>query len=104
MTSYRYYFILLLALFLTATSCHKDDPLPDDPPIEEEQYQTVPFSITIGINPMEGTADGVELKQSFDEGDVVEISNPQVLYEPLEISTNGYAGKTQLDFSGELKR
>lgn len=103
MTSYRYHFILLLALFFTAASCHNDDPVPDDPPIEKEQYYTVPFSITIGITPMNGSADGVELKQFFDEGDVVEISNPQVLYEPLEISTNGNAGKAQFEFSGELK-
>lgn len=102
MSSYRKILILLLALFFAAISCKKDNPTPETP-IEEEKYETLPFSITIGITPMNGSAEGVELKQTFSDGDVVEISNSQVLYEPLNISVNGYEGKSQLVYSGELK-
>ena len=102
MSSYRKILILLLALFFAAISCQKDNPTPETP-IEEEKYETLPFSITIGITPMNGSAEGVELKQIFSDGDVVEISNQQVLYEPLIISVNGYEGKSQLVYSGELK-
>lgn len=106
MTSYSKLLILLLVLFFAATSCKKDDTAPDNnKPIEEaeDKYKTVPFSITIGITPMKGSVDGVELKQTFEDGDEVEISNSQVLYEPLILSAKGKAGKTSAQFSGELK-
>ena len=99
----RNIFYLFLALLFVAISCNKDDTTPETPPIEEEKYETIPFSISIGITPMSSSVEGLELKQTFSDGDVVEISNSQVLYEPLIISTNGYEGKSQLVYSGELK-
>ncbi|MBO7142107.1 MAG: hypothetical protein J6V76_03245 [Bacteroidales bacterium] len=96
----------MLALFFAAMSCKKDDTKPNNnEPIEEEEekYETVPFSIIIGITPMKGSVDGVDLKQAFDDGDEIEISNSQVLYEPLILSAKGCAGKTSAQFSGEMK-
>lgn len=105
MTSYRKIFILLLSLFFAAASCKKDDSATDnnEPVLEEDEYETVPFSITISLTPMQGSVDGAELKQAFADGDEVEISNSQVLYEPLILSAKGCAGKTSALFSGEMK-
>ena len=93
MTSIRNILYLLLVLVITATSCNKDNTTPDTP-VDNVDYQTIPFSITIGITPMNGSVNGVDLKQSFASGDVVEISNPQILYEPLIIKTTSFIGKT----------
>ena len=102
MTSYRNILLLLLVLVFTATSCKKDGPTPESP-VEEEKYETVPLTITIGITPMSGDVDGTVLKQSFANGDVIEITNHDLLYEPLIISTNGNEGKTSATFNVEMK-
>ena len=102
MTSIRNILYLLLVLVITATSCNKDNTTPDTP-VDNVDYQTIPFSITIGITPMNGSVNGVDLKQSFASGDVVEISNPQILYEPLIIKTTSFIGKTKFIYSGEVK-
>ena len=104
--------ILFVAAMMIATSCKKDDdnndntpePTPDPTPVEEEkEFTTVPLSITVSIEPIGGSLSGVETKKAFADGDVIEISNPDVLYEPLTISANGNAGKASADFTAELK-
>ena len=97
--------ISILAIMLVATSCKKDDdPKPDNPPIEEEKdYQTAAYTFTIDITPMQGSVEGVEFKTAFAAGDQIEITNPQVLYEPLTISADGNAGKSTATFTGEMK-
>ena len=105
--------VLFLAAMMIATSCNKDDddnngttpePTPDPTPVEEEKaFTTVPLSITISIEPVGGSISGVETKKAFDDSDVIEISNPDVLYEPLTISANGNAGKASATFTAELK-
>ena len=109
----RKQFTLLMTLFVAAmmiaTSCKKDDdntpePTPDPTPVEEEkEFTTVPLSITVSIEPIGGSLSGVETKKAFADGDVIEISNPDVLYEPLTISANGNAGKASANFTAELK-
>ncbi|MBQ5576803.1 MAG: hypothetical protein IIT37_12210, partial [Bacteroidales bacterium] len=94
--------VLFLSAMMIATSCSKDDddnnantpePTPDPTPVEEEKaFTTVPLSITVSIEPIAGSLIGVETKKAFDDSDVIEISNPDVLYEPLTISANGNAG------------
>ena len=105
--------VLFLSAMMIATSCKKDDddnnantpePTPDPTPVEEEKaFTTVPLSITISIEPIVGSISGVETKKAFADGDVIEISNPDVLYEPLTISANGNAGKASANFTAELK-
>ena len=105
--------VLFLAAMMIATSCSKDDddnnantpePTPDPTPVEEEKaFTTVPLSITVSIEPIGGSLSGVETKKAFADGDVIEISNPDVLYEPLTISTDGGAGKASANFTAELK-
>ena len=104
MKTFTKLFSLLLAVSIFATSCNKEDETKPDNPIEEEKdYNAVPFSATITLSPMQGGFSGVELKQAFVSGDVVEITNPDVLYEPLSISADEFAGKSTASFSGELK-
>lgn len=104
MKTFTKLFTLLLAVSIFATSCNKEDETKPDNPIEEEKdYNAVPFSATITLSPMQGGFSGVELKQTFVSGDVVEITNPDVLYEPLSISADEFAGKSTASFSGELK-
>ncbi len=105
--------VLFLSAMMIATSCNKDDddnnantpePTPDPTPVEEEKaFTTVPLSITVNIEPIGGSLSGVETKKAFDDSDVIEISNPDVLYEPLTISANGNAGKASANFTAELK-
>ena len=105
--------VLFLAAMMIATSCNKDDddnnantpePTPDPTPVEEEKaFTTVPLSITISIEPIVGSISGVETKKAFADGDVIVISNPDVLYEPLTISADGGAGKASANFTAELK-
>ena len=105
--------VLFLAAMMIATSCNKDDddnnantpePTPDPTPVEEEKaFTTVPLSITVSIEPIAGSLSGVETKKAFADGDVIEISNPDVLYEPLTISADGNAGKASANFTAELK-
>ena len=111
----RYTLLMLLfvmAAVMLATSCNKDDdnddnnpnPTPDPTPVVvEDDFHTVPLTITVGIAPLTGSIDGVETKQAFASGDVIEISNPDVLYEPLTISADGGVGKASANFTAELK-
>ncbi|MBR6178228.1 MAG: hypothetical protein IKQ70_10165 [Bacteroidales bacterium] len=97
--------IYFLAVMLVSSSCKQnDDPKPDEPTIEDEKdYQTSAYSFTIGITPMQGSIEGVKLKNAFAAGDVIEISNPDVLYEPFTISAGSSAGKSSATFTGEMK-
>ncbi|MBP5504149.1 MAG: hypothetical protein J6Y24_15325 [Bacteroidales bacterium] len=102
MKTYINTFICFLALSLIATSCHKDDN--EDPtPIEEKDFQTVPYSFTATLTPMSDNPEGIELKKAFANGDVIEVTNAQILYEPLVLSCTEFNGKTAATFSGELK-
>ena len=109
MKRYSFLMILFLAAMMIATSCKKDDdnnpePAPEPTPAEEEKdFRAVPLSITVSIAPMNGSIDGIEPKQTFAKGDVIEITNPDVLYEPLTISADGSAGKSSAEFTAELK-
>ena len=110
----RYTLLMLLfvmAAVMLATSCNKDDdnnnepePIPEPTPLEDDKdFHAVPLSITVGIAPLTGSIDGVETKKAFANGDVIVISNPDVLYEPLTISADGSAGKESAAFTAELK-
>lgn len=102
MKTYINTLICFLALSLIATSCHKDDN--EDPtPIEEKDFQTVPYSFTATLTPMSDNPEGIELKKAFANGDVIEVTNAQILYEPLVLSCTEFNGKTSATFSGELK-
>ena len=108
MKHYTNLLCLMLAAMVLATSCKKDDkndePKPEPTPQEEEKdYATVPINISVGITPMSGNIEGVDLKNAFATGDVIEITNSQVLYEPLSISTEGFEGKSAVTFKGEMK-
>lgn len=95
----------ILAVMMIATSCkNDDDPKPDDQPIDDgKEFQTVPYSFTINLSPMECDLQGVKLKTTFANGDDIEITNSQILYEPLVLKTDKFVGKTKATFSGELK-
>ena len=95
----------ILAIMMIATSCkNDDDPKPDDQPIDDgKEFQTVPYSFTINLSPMECDLQGVKLKTTFANGDDIEITNSQILYEPLVLKTDKFVGKTKATFSGELK-
>lgn len=102
MKTYINTLICFLALSLIATSCHKDDN--EDPThIEEKDFQTVPYSFTATLTPMSDNPEGIELKKAFANGDVIEVTNAQILYEPLVLSCTEFNGKTSATFSGELK-
>ena len=89
---------------LFAVSCRQTDeylPLPQQE--EDVYYQTVPYSITVGITPMTDKIDGVKQKTTFYEGDIIQITNPQLLTEPAILTSEGCAGMEKATFSGELK-
>ena len=89
---------------MMVASCTKDDSTSQSAPIDGDvEYASVPLSITVGIAPMDGSIVGAEGKQTFSAGDVIVISNPDVLYEPLAISTDGCEGKQSANFATELK-
>ena len=103
--------LFVMAAVMLATSCSKDDdnnnepePTPDPTPVVvEDNFHTVPLNITVGIAPLTGSIDGVETKKAFVSGDIIVISNPDVLYEPLTISADGSAGKETANLTAELK-
>jgi len=104
MTSYRNILVLVSSLIMMAASCTKDDSTSPSAPIDGDvEYVSVPLSITVGIAPMDGSIVGAEGKQTFSAGDVIVISNPDVLYEPLTISTDGCEGRASAQFATELK-
>ncbi|MBP5683050.1 MAG: hypothetical protein J6X05_07415 [Bacteroidales bacterium] len=97
-------FIILLTVMLFAASCREtDEYLPLSPQEDAVYYQTVPYSITVGITPMTDKINGVELKTTFYEGDVIEITNPKILARPAILTSNDCIGKDKATFSGELK-
>ncbi len=103
--------LFVMAAVMFATSCSKDDdnnnepePTPDPTPlVVDDDFHTVPLNITVGIAPLTGSIDGVETKKAFASGDIIVISNPDVLYEPLTISADGSAGKETANLTAELK-
>ena len=105
MKNYLKLLIPFLAITLVATSCKKDEETkPDNPPIEEEtDYLSADYTFNVSLTPMQGNAEGVEFKTTFAAGDQIEITNPQVLYEPLTISANDNAGKSSATFTGKIK-
>ena len=97
-------FIILLTVMLFAASCREtDEYLPLSTQEDAVYYQTVPYSITVGITPMTDKINGVELKTTFYDGDVIEITNPKILAEPAILTSNDCIGKDKATFSGELK-
>ncbi|MBR2104305.1 MAG: hypothetical protein IJ894_12470 [Bacteroidales bacterium] len=105
MTSYRKILVVVMSsLIMMATSCQKDDSTSPSAPIDGDmEYVSVPFSITVGIAQLDGSIGGGEVKQTFTAGDVIIISNPDVLYEPLAISTDGSEGRASVSVDTELK-
>ena len=92
------------SLIMMATSCQKDDSTSPSAPIDGDmEYVSVPFSITVGIAQLDGSIGGGEVKQTFTAGDVIIISNPDVLYESLTISTDGSEGRASVSVDTELK-
>ena len=97
-------FIILLTVMLFAASCREtDEYLPLSTQEDAIYFQTVPYSITVGITPMTDKINGVELKTTFYDGDVIEITNPKILAEPAILTSNDCIGKDKATFSGELK-
>ena len=45
----------------------------------------------------------VELKTTFKEGDIIEITNSKILAEPAILTSNGCEGKDKATFTGTLK-
>ncbi len=89
---------------LLAASCREKDEYLPRPTLEDAVYcQTVPYSISVGITPMKDKIDGVKLKNTFYEGDIIEITNPLLLAEPAILTSDNCAGKDKATFSGELK-
>lgn len=104
MTSSRNILVLVSSLILVAASCTKDDSTSPSAPIDGDlEYVSVPLSITVGIAPLEGSIVGMGGKQTFSAGDVIVISNPDVLYESLALSTEGCEGMASAQFATELK-
>lgn len=109
MKRYSTLIVLFLTAMMIATSCKKDEdktpePIPEPTPVEEEKdFQAVPLTITVSIAETSGSINGISLKQAFAKGDVIEITNPEVLYEPLTISADGSEGNSSADFTAELK-
>lgn len=87
---------------LLATSCQKDG---GEPEMEDEilEYDIVPYSVTVGITPMNDKMDGVELKTTFTDGDAIVINNTKILATPAILTSTNCAGKGNAVFSGELK-
>ncbi|MBO4372822.1 MAG: hypothetical protein J5826_07830, partial [Bacteroidales bacterium] len=105
MKNYVKILISFLAIMMIATSCKKDDnedPTPE-PPVEEKEFTTVSFAATVNLTPMQGSVEGVTFKTAFAAGDVIEITNPDVLYEPLTFALDEFAGKTAATFTIEAK-
>ncbi len=92
------------SLIVMMSSCSKDDSTSPSAPIDGDmEYVSVPFSVTVGIAQLDGSIGGGEVKQTFSAGDVIIISNPDVLYEPLAISTDGSEGRASVSVDTELK-
>lgn len=92
------------SLIMMTASCSKDDSTSPSAPLDGDmEYVSVPFSITVGIAQLDGSIGGGEVKQTFTAGDVIIISNPDVLYEPLAISTDGSEGRASVSVDTELK-
>ena len=105
MKNYVRILISFLAIMMIATSCKKDDnedPTPE-PPIEEKEFTTVSFAATVNLTPMQGSVEGVNFKTAFAAGDVIEITNSDVLYESLTFALDDFAGKTTASFTLEAK-
>ncbi len=63
MTSFRNILVLVSSLIMMAASCTKDDSTSPSAPIDGDvEYASVPFSITVGIAPMDGSIVGAEGK------------------------------------------
>lgn len=92
-----------LALILTVTSCSKNDDNNPTPTEEEKDYETVNFSLTATLTHISGNINGTELKSTFANDDIIEISNTQILYEPLILTSTDCKGKSSATFSGEMK-
>ena len=104
MTSYRNILVMVSSLIMMMASCKQDDSMSPSAPIDGDmEYVSVPFNITVGMAQLDGGIGGGEIKQAFSAGDVIIISNPDVLYEPLAISTDGSEGRSSANFSTELK-
>lgn len=104
MRTYINTLIALLTLTIFATSCSKNDDQPEPTPIEDEKdFEEISVSITAAITPMKGNVNGIELKNTFADGDVIEIANTQILYEPSLLTSTDCAGKSSATFSGEIK-
>ena len=104
MTSYRNILVMVSSLIMMMASCKKDDSTSPSTSIDGDvEYVSVPFKISVGIAHFDSGIGGGEIKQAFSAGDVIIISNPDVLYEPLAISTDGCEGRASANFSAELK-
>ncbi len=97
----RKIFIIFLAVMFFAVSCRKEDETSQRQEIAD--YEIVPFSITVDIVPMADDVNAKDLKNTFTEGDVIEISNSKILVEPAVLTSEGCSGKDKAVFSGELK-
>ena len=92
------------SLIMMTASCSKDDSTSPSAPIDGDmEYVSVPFRITVSIAQLDGNIGGGEVKQTFTAGDVIIIYNPDVLYEPLAISTEGSGGRVSVSVDTELK-
>ncbi len=104
MKANTYMLLFIVAAVFFAASCSETaEYLPSPQPDEDIRYQTTPFSITVGITPMTDKIADVELKTTFKEGDIIEITNSKILAEPAILTSNGCEGKDKATFTGTLK-
>ena len=90
--------ILFFLPLLLAVSCHKSDDGKEPEPVPEpKEYETEPFTVKAV------KTGGEDLNLTFLAGDVIEISNPQILFEPAVLVSENCAGQKEAVFSGELK-
>lgn len=94
----KYFSILFFLPLLLAVSCHKSDDGKEPEPVPEpKEYETEPFTVKAV------KTGGEDLNLTFLAGDVIEISNPQILFEPAVLVSENCAGQKEAVFSGELK-
>lgn len=93
---------LLTALIFVASCRETDEYLPAPQQEEGDMYTTVPISITVGLTPITDKIGGIEFKSTFYKGDIVQISNADILAEPVVLASADCEGKDKATFSGEL--
>lgn len=103
MKIHSYTLLSFLTALIFVASCRETDEYLPAPQQEEDMYTTVPISITVGLTPITDKIGGIEFKSTFYKGDIVQISNADILAEPAVLASADCEGKDKATFLGELK-